>query len=68
MAIDTLDMTAAQELRQRLAGRRTFDARWNRHIVAKERTDRDVKLRPAGYGNGRVWREHRCPAETEESP
>lgn len=55
------NLTAAHELLARIDRRRTFRVTWKPpKITIAERTDRMVKLKPAGYDGSRIWAEHRC--------
>lgn len=59
--VEANNLTAADELRAWAAGVPTYRAVWKNHIEIRPRTDRDIKLNPAGYDGARIWKEHQCP-------
>lgn len=64
--VDIRDLAPADELRAWAAGRRTVAVRWRNAIELRTRTDRDRRIKPAGYAEGRIWIEHDCPATTRQ--
>lgn len=59
------ELTAADELRAWAADTKTYRALWAGHMQLNERTTDDLRLDPAGFREGRIYRAHICTDSRE---